>query len=111
MPGIGTDEGDDDQRRHPDHLRQCRGDGYTGTELQDAINGGRQLGFRDDCTAGPCAWASSRPPDGSRKRQHTPKIAFVAALRDYASSSGKNVPDEVDLLVRAMSMGKLHHAT
>jgi 2-methylaconitate cis-trans-isomerase PrpF len=45
------------------------------------------------------------------KRQHTPKVAFVAAPKDYVSSSGKVVKvGDVDLLVRALSMGKLHHA-
>ncbi|MBU2216876.1 MAG: putative methylaconitate Delta-isomerase PrpF, partial [Gammaproteobacteria bacterium] len=44
-------------------------------------------------------------------RQHTPKLAFVAKPKDYLSSSGKTVhASEVDLLVRALSMGKLHHA-
>ena len=45
------------------------------------------------------------------KRQHTPKVAFVAAPKEYVSSSGKIVKaGDVDLLVRALSMGKLHHA-
>ena len=44
-------------------------------------------------------------------RQHTPKIAFVAPPLTYMASSGKQVKQEdIDLLVRAMSMGKLHHA-
>ena len=44
-------------------------------------------------------------------RQHTPKVAFVAKPADYVSSSGKNVStSDVNVLVRAMSMGKLHHA-
>jgi len=44
-------------------------------------------------------------------RQHTPKIAFVAPAKDYLTASGKEVKDgEIDLLVRALSMGKLHHA-
>jgi 2-methylaconitate cis-trans-isomerase PrpF len=45
------------------------------------------------------------------KRQHTPKIAFVAPPRDYVASSGRHIAaNEIDLLVRALSMGKLHHA-
>ena len=44
-------------------------------------------------------------------RQHTPKVAFVAAPADYVASSGKQiVASDVDLLVRALSMGKMHHA-
>jgi 2-methylaconitate cis-trans-isomerase PrpF len=49
--------------------------------------------------------------DEARQRQHTPKIAFVAPRRDYTASSGKEVnAADIDLLVRALSMGKLHHA-
>ncbi len=49
--------------------------------------------------------------DEAATRQHTPKVAFVAAPKDYTSSSGKKVSaSDIDLLVRALSMGKLHHA-
>ena len=49
--------------------------------------------------------------DEAAKRQHTPKVAFVAPPADYVSSSGKPVrAADIDLLVRALSMGKLHHA-
>ncbi|MFT7304942.1 MAG: 2-methylaconitate cis-trans-isomerase PrpF, partial [Candidatus Azotimanducaceae bacterium] len=49
--------------------------------------------------------------DEAMTRQHTPKVAFVSAPKDYISSSGKPVTKaDVDLLVRALSMGKLHHA-
>ncbi|MDH5177575.1 MAG: putative methylaconitate Delta-isomerase PrpF, partial [Gammaproteobacteria bacterium] len=49
--------------------------------------------------------------DEALKRQHTPKIAFVAPPRDYVASSGKTIAaKDIDLLVRALSMGKLHHA-
>ena len=49
--------------------------------------------------------------DDAGKRQHTPKVAFVARPRDYVASSGRKVAaGDVDLLVRALSMGKLHHA-
>lgn len=87
--------------------------GYSGTELQDGINsnpealarfekirayGAKQMGLIDDVAE-------------AAKRQHTPKIAFVAPSQNYTASSGKNIQaEEVDLLVRALSMGKLHHA-
>lgn len=87
--------------------------GYTGTELQEQINtdplalarletirafGALKMGLIQDI-----AEAASR--------QHTPKIAFVAPPLTYMASSGKQVKQEdIDLLVRAMSMGKLHHA-
>ena len=49
--------------------------------------------------------------DDATKRQHTPKLAFVAPAMDYVASSGKKVnASDIDLLVRAVSMGKLHHA-
>jgi hypothetical protein len=49
--------------------------------------------------------------DDATRRQHTPKVAFVAKPADYVSSSGKRVAaGDIDLLVRALSMGKLHHA-
>ena len=52
-----------------------------------------------------------RKLDEAAKRQHTPKVAFVAPPADYVSSSGKQVAaGDIDLLVRALSMGKLHHA-
>ena len=87
--------------------------GYSGTELQDDINsnpealarfekirayGAKQMGLIDDVAE-------------AAKRQHTPKIAFVARPQNYTASSGKNIQaEDVDLLVRALSMGKLHHA-
>ena len=52
-----------------------------------------------------------KTPEEAAKRQHTPKIAFVAKPKDYLASSGKAIgASDVDLLVRALSMGKLHHA-
>ena len=52
-----------------------------------------------------------KAPEEAQKRQHTPKIAFVAKPRDYVASSGRKIAAaEIDLLVRALSMGKLHHA-
>lgn len=87
--------------------------GYTGTELQDAINGDAAALARFETIRAYGALRMGLIQDISEaaNRQHTPKIAFVAPPAYYVSSSGKAVNvDDVDLLVRALSMGKLHHA-
>ena len=87
--------------------------GYTGTELQDAINGDAAALARFETIRAYGALRMGLIKDISEaaNRQHTPKIAFVAPPAYYVSSSGKAVNvDDVDLLVRALSMGKLHHA-
>ena len=87
--------------------------GYTGTELQDAINGdAKALAMFETIRAhGALRMGLIRQLDEAAKRQHTPKVAFVAPPADYVSSSGKPVAaGDIDLLVRALSMGKLHHA-
>jgi 2-methylaconitate isomerase len=87
--------------------------GYTGTELQDAINGNPQeLAMFEAIRAhGAVRMGLIGDVSEAPKRQHTPKVAFVAPPADYTASSGKRIAaDEIDLLVRALSMGKLHHA-
>ena len=87
--------------------------GYTGTELQDAINSDAQALTRFEKIRAYGAVQMGLISDVSQAaaRQHTPKIAFVAPASTYQSSSGKTVQaQDVDLLVRALSMGKLHHA-
>lgn len=87
--------------------------GYTGTELQDAINGdAKALAMFETIRAfGALRMGLIQHIDEAAKRQHTPKVAFVAKPADYTASSGKQVAAaDVDLLVRALSMGKLHHA-
>ena len=87
--------------------------GYTGTELQDAINGDpRALAMFETIRAhGALRMGLIDSIEEAAKRQHTPKVAFVAKPANYVSSSGKQVnAGDVDLLVRALSMGKLHHA-
>jgi 2-methylaconitate cis-trans-isomerase PrpF len=87
--------------------------GYTGSELREAINGDpRQLErFEKIRVAGALRMGLISAPEEAAKRQHTPKVAFVAPPRDYVTSSGRKVAaGDVDLLVRALSMGKLHHA-
>ena len=87
--------------------------GYTGCELQDAINGdARALAMFEAIRAhGAVRMGLINHIDEAGSRQHTPKVAFVAPPADHLSSSGKRIAaGDVDLLVRALSMGKLHHA-
>ncbi|WP_071871130.1 2-methylaconitate cis-trans isomerase PrpF [Atopomonas hussainii] len=87
--------------------------GYQGTELQEAINGDPQALAKLESirVAGALRMGLIKTAEEAAKRQHTPKIAFVSASQTYQASSGKTVAAaEVDLLVRALSMGKLHHA-
>ncbi len=87
--------------------------GYTGTELQDAINGdAKALAMFETIRAhGALRMGLIKSLDEAASRQHTPKVAFVAKPASYQASSGKKVEaGSIDLLVRALSMGKLHHA-
>lgn len=87
--------------------------GYTGTELREAINTDPQAlaRFEQIRIAGALRMGLIKTQEEAATRQHTPKIAFVAPAKDYSTASGKEVnASEIDLLVRALSMGKLHHA-
>lgn len=87
--------------------------GYTGTELQDAINSDpKALAMFETLRAhGALRMGLIKSLDEAASRQHTPKVAFVAKSATYQASSGKVVDaGSIDLLVRALSMGKLHHA-
>jgi probable AcnD-accessory protein PrpF len=87
--------------------------GYTGTELQEAINGDPQALARFEAIRahGAVRMGLIGHVDQAAQRQHTPKVAIVAPPAAYTASSGKQVAaEDIDLLVRAMSMGKLHHA-
>lgn len=92
----------------------CASDlGYEGTELQDHINNDVEAlaKFEKIRAYGAVKMGIIQHIDEAVQRQHTPKIAFVSAPKNYISSSGKAVhADEIDLTVRALSMGKLHHA-
>ena len=86
---------------------------YTGTELQDAINSDTKAMamFETIRAHGAVKMGLIDHVDEAARRQHTPKVAFVAPPKDYTASSGKAVAAaDIDLLVRALSMGKLHHA-
>ncbi|GAB3293602.1 2-methylaconitate cis-trans isomerase PrpF [Pseudidiomarina andamanensis] len=87
--------------------------GYTGTELQGAINENADalMKFETLRAHGALKMGLISSIEEAASRQHTPKIAFVAPPADYVSSSGKAInAGDIDVLVRAMSMGKLHHA-
>ena len=87
--------------------------GYTGCELQGAINGDAQALARFETLRahGALRMGLIHHLNEAATRQHTPKIAFVAPPADYTASSGKRIKaGDVDLLVRALSMGQLHHA-
>lgn len=87
--------------------------GFTGTELQDDINTDpNTLARLEKLRAyGAIQMGLIKTVEEAAKRQHTPKIAFVSKPQSYTASSGRFVDaSSVDLLVRAMSMGKLHHA-
>ncbi|WP_133499123.1 2-methylaconitate cis-trans isomerase PrpF [Cognatilysobacter terrigena] len=86
---------------------------FDGTELQPAINDNRALLDKLELirAAGAVHMGLIASMDEASKRQHTPKVAWVAPPRDYVASSGKTVrASDIDVLARAMSMGKLHHA-
>lgn len=87
--------------------------GYQGTELREDINGNPEALARFEAirVAGALRMGLIKTPEEALNRQHTPKIAFVSPPKTYPASSGKQIQaNEVDLLVRALSMGKLHHA-
>ncbi len=113
VPGVGTFKATMINAGIPTVFVNAADIGYTGTELQDAINGDPKALARFETIRAYGALKMGLISDlaGAAKRQHTPKIAFVAPPTDYVSSSGKTVKAaDVDLLVRALSMGKLHHA-
>tara|TARA_R110000751_G_scaffold45838_7_gene103690 strand:+ start:247 stop:1455 length:1209 start_codon:yes stop_codon:yes gene_type:complete len=87
--------------------------GYSGTELQDAINNddAALARFETIRAAGAVKMGLINNVSEAVARQHTPKVAFVSGAKDYVTSSGKVVSaSDIDLHVRALSMGKLHHA-
>ncbi len=113
VPGVGTLKATLINAGIPTVFVNADAIGYTGTELQDAINGdAKALAMFETIRAyGAVRMGLIKHIDEAANRQHTPKVAFVAKPKAYASSSGKAVAEgDVDLLVRALSMGKLHHA-
>lgn len=113
VPGVGTLRATLINAGIPTIFVNADAVGYTGTELQEAINGDvKALAMFETIRAhGAVRMGLIGNIAEAVGRQHTPKIAFVAPPADYRSSSGKQVAAaDIDLLVRALSMGKLHHA-
>lgn len=113
VPGIGQLKATFINAGIPTIFVNAESIGCTGTELQDDINGDpKKLEMFETIRAyGAVRMGLIKHIDEAAKRQHTPKVSFVAKPASYVSSSGKKVKaDGIDLLVRAMSMGKLHHA-
>jgi probable AcnD-accessory protein PrpF len=113
VPGVGTLKATMINAGIPTIFLNAEQIGRTGTELQDAINGDpKTLAMFETIRAhGAVRMGLIKHVDEAAKRQHTPKVAFVAKPADYVASSGKAVAaSDVNLLVRALSMGKLHHA-
>lgn len=113
VPGIGTLQATMINAGIPTIFVNADAIGYSGTELQGDINEDAAALERFETIRAHGAVKMGLISDvgEAAARQHTPKVAFVAAPADYVSSSGKAVEaGGIDLLVRAMSMGKLHHA-
>ncbi|WP_449412629.1 2-methylaconitate cis-trans isomerase PrpF [Pandoraea soli] len=113
VPGVGTFKATMINAGIPTIFLNAEDIGYRGTELQDAINGDpKALAMFETIRAhGAIRMGLIKDVSEAATRQHTPKVAFVAKPAGYTASSGKQVnAADVDLLVRALSMGKLHHA-
>jgi len=113
VPGVGTFKATMISAGIPTVFVNAEDIGYSGTELREAINTDPQQleRFEKIRVSGALRMGLIKTPEEAQKRQHTPKIAFVAKPKDYVASSGKQVrAAEIDLCVRALSMGKLHHA-
>jgi probable AcnD-accessory protein PrpF len=113
VPGVGTFKATMINAGIPTIFVNAADIGYKGTELQDDINSDpKALAMFETIRAyGAVRMGLIKHIDEATTRQHTPKVAFVAKPADYVASSGKAIPaKDTNVLVRAMSMGKLHHA-
>lgn len=113
VPGVGSFKATMINAGIPTIFLNADEIGYTGTELQEAINGDPDALTRFETIRahGAIRMGLIKDVEEAVARQHTPKVAFVAPPSAYISSSGKEVTvTDIDLQVRALSMGKLHHA-
>lgn len=113
VPGVGTFQATMISAGIPTIFVNAEDIGYTGTELQDDINNDdKALSMFETIRAyGAVKMGLINNIEEAANRQHTPKVAFVSKPKAYTTSSNKNISaDDIDLHVRALSMGKLHHA-
>ncbi|EID0698454.1 2-methylaconitate cis-trans isomerase PrpF [Vibrio parahaemolyticus] len=113
VPNVGTFNATFINAGIPTIFIDAESIGYQGTELQDDINNDdAALAMFESIRAhGALKMRLISELEEAQTRQHTPKIAFVSKPKNYLSSSGKAVNEsDIDVLVRALSMGKLHHA-
>jgi hypothetical protein len=113
VPGVGCLQATMINAGIPTIFVNAKELGLEGTELQSDINENAQILIKFESIRAHGALKMGLIDDISqaKHRQHTPKVAFVASSKAYVSASGKNIyADEIDLNVRALSMGKLHHA-
>ncbi|MEW8432000.1 MAG: 2-methylaconitate cis-trans isomerase PrpF [gamma proteobacterium symbiont of Ctena orbiculata] len=113
VPGIGTFQATMINAGIPTIFLNAADIGYRGTELQGAINEDPAALHRFETIRayGAVKMGLIGELAQAAEHQHTPKVAFVAPPADYTASSGKAIDaGEIDLNVRALSMGKLHHA-
>ncbi|WP_374555800.1 2-methylaconitate cis-trans isomerase PrpF [Aquitalea pelogenes] len=113
VPGVGSFQATMINAGIPTIFLNAAELGYSGSELQEAINGDAAALARFETIRAHGAVRMGLIKDiaEAATRQHTPKIAFVAPPAAYTASSGKQIDaSDIDLRVRAMSMGKLHHA-
>lgn len=113
VPGVGTIKATMIDAGIPTVFINAEDVNYNGTELQEAINNDPDalMMFERIRAHGALKMGLINELGEAESRQHTPKVAFVAKPQSYVASSGKEVEaSEIDVLVRALSMGKLHHA-
>jgi probable AcnD-accessory protein PrpF len=113
VPGVGTLKATLINAGIPTIFVNAEDVSYQGTELQDAINNDEKaLAMFESIRAyGAVQMGLINDVSDAQQRQHTPKVAFVAKPKSFISSSGKEISaSDIDLSVRALSMGKLHHA-
>lgn len=113
VPGVGTFKATMINSGIPTIFLNAEALGYQGTELQDAINSdpAALARFETIRAHGALRMGLIKNIEDAASRQHTPKVAFVSPPKPYQSSAGKSIGEaDIDVLVRALSMGKLHHA-